>query len=180
MKKVLVFLANGSEEIEALTPVDILRRAGANVTFAGVPERECVCSHGITVVTDTDVSKCVDEEYDMVVIPGGMPGTINLGENADVINIVKKAYESGKFVSAICAAPSILGQMGLLQGKKATCYPGFEDKLIGACKSEEKAVRDGNIITACGAGAAMDFALLLTEALYGKEISENLRKAVMA
>ena len=122
----------------------------------------------------------MDEEYDMVVIPGGMPGTINLGENADVVKIVKKAYESGKLIAAICAAPSILGQMGLLHGKKATCYPGFEDKLTGACKSEEKAVRDGNIITACGAGAAIDFALLLTEALYGKEISENLRKAVMA
>jgi 4-methyl-5(b-hydroxyethyl)-thiazole monophosphate biosynthesis len=109
-----------------------------------------------------------------------MPGTLNLEASAVVQQAVAHAVENNLLTAAICAAPSILGHGGYLRGKKATCYPGFEDKLTGACKSEEKAVRDGNIITACGAGAAMDFALLLTEALYGKEISENLRKAVMA
>ena len=180
MKKVLVFLADGSEEIEALTPVDMLRRAGAEVTFAGVTGKECKCSHGVTVVTDALASECAGDEYDMVVLPGGMPGTLNLGASEDVKKITAKAYAGGKFVAAICAAPSVLGEMGLLAGKRATCYPGFEEKLTGACVVREKAVRDGNIITSCGAGAAMEFSLLLVEALYGSETSENLRKAVFA
>ncbi|MBQ8403069.1 MAG: DJ-1/PfpI family protein [Clostridia bacterium] len=180
MKKVIVFLADGTEEIEALTPVDMLRRAGAEVTFAGVPAAKCTCSHGVKITADKAACDCVGEEYDMVVLPGGMPGTLNLGASEDVKKIVTKAYENGKFVAAICAAPSVLGGMGLLAGKRATCYPGFEEKLTGACVVAEKAVRDGNIITACGAGAAMEFALLLVAALYGEETSENLRKAVLA
>ncbi len=180
MKKVIVFLADGTEEIEALTPVDMLRRAGAEVTFAGVPEMVCTCSHGVKITADKAACDCVGEAYDMVVLPGGMPGTLNLGASEDVKKIVAKAYENGKFVAAICAAPSVLGGMGLLAGKRATCYPGFEEKLTGACVVNEKAVRDGNVITACGAGAAMEFALLLVAALYGEETSENLRKAVLA
>ena len=180
MKKVIVFLADGSEEIEALAPVDILRRAGAEVTFAGAGKRECTCSHGVKIVTDKTASECTAEVYDMVVLPGGMPGTLNLGADADVKTITQMAFTAGKLVAAICAAPSVLGSWGMLEGKRATCYPGFEEKLTGATFVREKAVRDGNVITACGAGAAMDFALLLTAALYGEEASEKLRKAVLA
>lgn len=180
MKKVIIFLADGSEEVEALAPVDMLRRAGAEVTFAGAGKRECVCSHGVRIVTDKTAHECVDEEYDMAVLPGGMPGTLALGADADVEAIVKKTYAAGGFVAAICAAPSVLGAYGLLEGKKATCYPGFEGKLTGACHVSEKAVRDGRVITGAGAGAAMDFALMLVAALYGGEASENLRKAVLA
>ena len=180
MKKVIVFLADGSEEIEALTPVDMLRRAGADVTFAGAGKKECACSHGITVVTDKTAAECVNEEYDMVVLPGGMPGTLNLGADPDVKKITEKAFAAGKFVAAICAAPSVLGSWGMLEGKRATCYPGFEEKLVGATLANEKAVRDGNVITAPGAGAAMEFALMLVAALYGSCASENLRKAVLA
>ena len=180
MKKVIVFLADGTEEIEALTPVDMLRRAGAQVTLAGVPEAVCTCSHGVKITADVQACDCVYGEYDMVVIPGGMPGTLNLGASDDVRKIVEKAYENGKFVAAICAAPSVLGEMGLLAGKRATCYPGFEAKLTGACVVREKAVRDGNIITSCGAGAAMEFSLMLVTALYGEDAGENLRKAVLA
>lgn len=180
MKKVIVFLADGSEEIEALTPVDMLRRAGADVTFAGAGKKECACSHGITVVTDKTAAECVNEEYDMVVLPGGMPGTLNLGADPDVKKITEKAFAAGKFVAAICAAPSVLGSWGMLEGKRATCYPGFEEKLTGATLANEKAVRDGNVITAPGAGAAMEFALMLVAALYGSCASENLRKAVLA
>ncbi len=180
MKKVIVFLANGTEEIEVLTPVDMLRRAGAEVTFAGVPDMTCTCSHGVKITADKAACDCTAEEYDMVVLPGGMPGTLNLGADENVKKIAEKAYAAGKFVAAICAAPSVLGGWGMLAGKKATCYPGFEDKLTGAYVVREKAVRDGNIITACGAGAAMEFALALVSALYGEEKSENLRKAVLA
>ena len=180
MKKVIVFLADGTEEVEVLTPVDMLRRAGAEVTLAGVPEMVCTCSHGVKITADAQACDCVYSEYDMVVLPGGMPGTLNLGASEDVKKITAKAYAGGKFVAAICAAPSVLGEMGLLAGKRATCYLGFEEKLTGACVVREKAVRDGNIITSCGAGAAMEFSLLLVEALYGCETSENLRKAVFA
>jgi len=180
MKKVIVFLADGSEEIEALTPVDILRRAGAEVTFAGAGKRECTCSHGVEIVTDKAACECVNDEYDMVVLPGGMPGTLALGADADVKKITEKAFASGKFVAAICAAPSVLGEWGMLEGKRATCYPGFEAKLAGATLAGVKAVRDGNIITAAGAGAAMEFALMLVSALYGEQTSESLRKAVLA
>ncbi len=180
MKKVIVFLANGTEEVEALTPVDMLRRAGAEVTFAGVPEMLLTCSHGVKITADKAARDCVGEEYDMVVLPGGMPGTLNLGADASVKKITEAAFAAGKFVAAICAAPSVLGGWGMLAGKKATCYPGFEDKLTGACVVKEKSVRDGNVITACGAGAAMEFALMLVSALYGEEKSENLRKAVLA
>lgn len=180
MKKVIVFLADGSEEIEALAPVDMLRRAGAEVTFAGAGKRECTCSHGVKIVTDKEAHECTGEEYDMVVLPGGMPGTLNLAADADVKAITEKAFAEGKFVAAICAAPSVLGAWGMLRGKRATCYPGFEEKLTGAVLVREKAVRDGNVITAPGAGAAMDFALMLVYALYGAEASESLRKAVLA
>jgi 4-methyl-5(b-hydroxyethyl)-thiazole monophosphate biosynthesis len=180
MKKVIVFLADGSEEIEALAPVDILRRAGAEVTFAGAGKRECICSHGVKIVTDKTASECTEESYDMAVLPGGMPGTLNLGADADVRKITEKTFAEGGFAAAICAAPSVLGAWGMLNGKRATCYPGFEEKLTGAAFVKENAVRDGNVITACGAGAAMDFALLLTAALYGEEASEKLRKAVLA
>ena len=180
MKKVIVFLADGSEEIEALTPVDMLRRAGAEVTFAGAGKKECVCSHGVKIVTDKTAKECAGESSDMVVLPGGMPGTLNLGADEDVRAITEKAFREGKLVAAICAAPSLLGAWGMLSGKRAICYPGFEEKLTGAVIAEEKAVRDGNVITAAGAGAAMDFALMLVCALYGEEASEKLRKAVLA
>jgi 4-methyl-5(b-hydroxyethyl)-thiazole monophosphate biosynthesis len=180
MKKVIVFIADGTEEIEALAPVDMLRRAGAEVTFAGAGKKECTCSHGVKIAADKTAAECACEEYDMVVLPGGMPGTINLGADENVEKITKKAFADGKIVAAICAAPSVLGSLGMLEGKRATCYPGFEEKLTGAVIAEKKPVRDGNIITAPGAGAAMDFALLLVASLYGEEASENLRKAVLA
>lgn len=180
MKKVIVFFADGTEEVEAITPVDMLRRAGADVTFVGVPKKECVGSHGIKIVTDKTAGECTEEDFDMVVLPGGLPGTVNLENNADVQKILKKAYAEGKFACAICAAPSVLGKAGMLRGKRATCYPGFEKYLEGAVCTEEKAVRDGNVVTSRGAGAAMEFALTLISALYGNEKSEELRKAVIA
>lgn len=180
MKKVVVFFADGTEEVEAITPVDILRRAGANVTLAGVGKKECVGSHDVKILTDKTVSECTTEDFDMVVLPGGMPGTLNLEKDKNVQEIVKKAYDEGKFIAAICAAPSVLGKMGLLAGKRATCYPGFEKYLEGAAITDEMVVRDGSVITSCGAGPAMDFALMLVSCIYGEEKSEEIRKAVFA
>lgn len=178
MKKVIVFFANGTEEIEALTPVDYLRRAGIDVTLAGVPVRDVTGSHGINISADQAASSCVNGDFDMVVLPGGLPGTVNLENDANVQKIMKKAYDAGKFVCAICAAPSVLGKAGMLCGKHATCYPGFEGYLYGAVCERTPVVRDGNIITSCGAGAAEEFALALIHALCGKEQSEQIRKAV--
>ncbi|MGN1095406.1 MAG: DJ-1 family glyoxalase III [Eubacteriales bacterium] len=181
MKKVLVFLADGAEEIEAITPVDMLRRAGAEVVVAGIGKKDILCAHGVRINADTVLSDVMcSDDFDMVVLPGGGQGTENLFSCEKVRDITKKAYEDGKFVAAICAAPSVLGRMGLLEGKRATCYPGFEKYLAGAECVPVKVVRDGNIITSRGAGAAMSFALELVSTLYGDDAAENLRKAVIA
>ncbi len=180
MKKVLVFFANGTEEIEALTPVDILRRAGAEVTLAGVGGKELCGSHGIRITADVAAEELSFFDYDMVIVPGGLPGTNHL----DASPVVEKALEavnaSGGYLAAICAAPLVLGRRGYLQGREAICYPGFEAELRGATISEKRVVRDGNVITAAGMGAALDFALLLTEVLFGKEKADALRHGVIA
>ncbi len=180
MKKAIIFLADGAEEVEALAPLDMLRRAGVDVTLAGVGKKEIVCSHGVKITADACLCDAVDGEYDMVVLPGGGVGTENLGKSAEVEALVRREYENGKIIAAICAAPSVLGGYGLLKGKSATCYPGFEEKLTGALLSKAKVVRDGNIITSRGAGTAMEFAFELVEALIDAEAAEKIRKAVMA
>ncbi len=160
MSKIGVFMATGCEEIEGLTVVDIARRAGIEVTMISVgPEKKIVGSHDITFMTDETKDSADYSKLDGIVLPGGMPGTIHLGEDETVNRIIREFATEGKLVSAICAAPSVLGQVGLLQGKNATCYPGFEEKLIGATCLEEQVVRDGNIITARGMGTAIPFAL---------------------
>ena len=180
MKKVLLFFANGTEEVEALTAVDILRRAEVSVTVAGVGSMIPVGSHGIAVRADIDASTLASFDYDMVVVPGGMPGTTHLDESPIVDKALAEVHKNGGFLAAICAAPLVLGKRGYLIGKTAICYPGFESYLAGAKLSEEKFCRDGNVITAAGVGAALDFALLLVEALCGKEKAEAVRKAVLA
>ena len=187
MKKVLIFFADGTEEIEALTPVDLLRRAGADVTLAGVdPDGKInVGSHGIGVITDCGVEELDGAmDFDMIVLPGGMPGTKNLDASSVVDHFISRAVNEEKFIGAICAAPTILGKRGLLKGKRATCYPGMEDGLSGAIVKKARdgytVVTDGNIITAAGAGAAVDFALTLIQALYGTEASEKIGNGIVA
>lgn len=180
MKKVVVFLADGAEEIEALSPVDMLRRAGASVTVAGLGGKEIVCAHNVKIVCDKEISDISGEDFDMYVLPGGGLGTENLSSSALVRDTVKKAYSDGKTVAAICAAPSVLGKIGILNGKRATCYPGFEKYLDGATFVSDSVVCDGNIITSRGAGTAMSFSLALVEILYGKDKAEEIRKAVIA
>lgn len=173
-----VFLANGFEEIEALATVDILRRAGVEVVTVGVGGRNAVGAHGIAVCADIVEDELDIAAIDGVVLPGGMPGTTNLEASAVVQTAVKSAYERGLLVAAICAAPSILGHGGYLNGKKATCYPGFEPELTNAAVIDEGVVRDGSIITASGAGVAVDFALELVRYLVSDEMAESIRRGI--
>ena len=174
------FLAEGFEEIEALCPIDLLRRAGLDVTTVGVGSREICGSHGIKVACDILDSEYNDKAPELIFLPGGMPGTLNLKASDTVQRAIKEALECDAYIAAICAAPMILGELMLLDGKKAICYPGFEDKLIGATVSDKKVVRDGKILTAKGMGAALDFGLMIVEIFKGKEIADSLRTAVIA
>ncbi len=180
---VFMFLANGFEEIEALCPLDLLRRAGVSVTTVAVgTETNAVTgSHGITVLADTKESDLVGELCaEMIILPGGMPGTLNLEASDAVQGAVSSAVASNSFICAICAAPSILGKRGLLCDREAICYPGFEQYLWGARISDKKVVRDGRIITGAGMGVSLDFGLALVEALCGAEKASELRRSVMA
>lgn len=172
---VYVFLADGFEEIEALAPVDVLRRAGLEVKTVGVTGNTVTGSHKIPVVCDIEIKDASFENLSGIVLPGGMPGTLNLEKNKDVQRFIDYAFEKGLVIGAICAAPSILGHKGILKGKAATCFDGFEKDLDGAIIKSVSAVTDGNIITSRGAGAAYDFAFALLSALLGEsEKSDKL------
>lgn len=163
---VYVFLANGFEEIEALAVVDVLRRAELDVVTVGVGEDFVIGAHQIPVAADIyERDLVLDGRVDAIVLPGGMPGTLNLEKSENVQKAVSWATENEKLVCAICAAPSILGHKNLLNGKKATCFPGFENELLGADVTKDFVVKDGNIITAKGMGSAVEFGLQIAEAL---------------
>jgi 4-methyl-5(b-hydroxyethyl)-thiazole monophosphate biosynthesis len=180
MKRVAVLLADGFEEIEGLTVVDILRRASVYVDTVSITEDYMVRgAHGINVQTE-DLFQEVDfTEFDMVVLPGGMPGTTNLNEHGGVKRVVRDFAENGRYVAAICAAPSILGGLGLLKGKRAACYPSVEDKLSGAVITKVPVVVDGNIITSRGMGTAIDFALKLVDVLAGRAKAEEIGESIL-
>lgn len=174
---VYVFLADGFEEIEALATVDFLRRCEIEVVTAGVGSQDVTGAHNITVLADTIDSMLVkSDDVEAVVLPGGMPGTLNLQKSKYVQDMLDFANEKGILIAAICAAPSVLGEKGLLSGKKATCFPGFEDRLEGAVLSDSFVVTDGNIVTAKGAGCTIDFAAAIAEKL----IDKNKPQAVKA
>lgn len=177
---IYVFLAQGFEETEAIAPIDILRRCGKEVITVGIGDNIIKGSHGIAVVTDTE-DKLVElnSDLEMIVLPGGMPGTINLEASETVQKAIDYCTANDLYIGAICAAPSILGHKGLLKGKKATCYTGFEQELTGAEVLDDPAVIDGKIITARGAGVAVDFGLKLVEALVSKEKSEKMGEALL-
>lgn len=177
---IYVFLAEGFEEIEALAPLDLMRRAGLSVTTVGVGGTTVRGAHGICVQADIADTKYTDPAPEMIVLPGGMPGTLNLAASPVVIDAIRTAAETNTPIAAICAAPSILGDMGLLCGKEATCYPGFEDRLTGATISKHRVVRDGQIITAAGMGVAVEFGLVLVELFCGEQKAKELRHAVIA
>ncbi len=172
-------LANGFEEIEALTVVDILRRGEIDVQTVAVYNNEYVTgAHGINIKSDIMLSDIIDD-YTVIVLPGGMPGTINLQNCEDLQKLIIKAHNNNKLLAAICAAPMIFGELKLLEGKKATCYPGFEKHLLNAEVLENKVCYDGNIITSRGAGTAADFAFKILEVIKNKEISEKIRSSMI-
>ena len=180
MKKAAVLLADGFEEIEALTAVDLLRRARIYVDTVSISDDYMVHgAHGINVQTEDLFEEVNFAEFDMIILPGGMPGTKNLEEHKGVLRVVKDFHENGKYIGAICAAPGILGAMGILKGKRAACYPSVEERLSGAVIMKVPVIQDGNIITARGAGVAIDFGLALVAALCGAEKSAAIRKEIV-
>lgn len=177
---IYVYLAQGFEETEAVTPIDMLRRAEKKVITVGVGDNIIVSSHGIPVITDTIAQEApLTDELEMIVLPGGMPGTLNLEKSEYVQAAIDFCMEKNITIGAICAAPSILGHKGLLKGRKAVCYSGFEAQLDGAEIGSESVVADGNIITSRGAGTAMKFALALVERAVSKAESDRQFRAVL-
>lgn len=180
MGTVYVFFADGFEEIEAFTSVDVMRRAGLNVEMVTVTPDEIVTgAHGISILCDKNIVNCDFSDAALLLLPGGMPGAAALGENDDLRRALSHFAEQDKPLAAICAAPMVLGKLGLLKGKKATCYPGFEQYLEGAECTGAPVERDGNIITGKGPGAAMEFALAVVELLQGKEKVQELKEAML-
>jgi len=173
---IYVFLANGFEECEALAPVDILRRAGFEVKTVGVGGKTISSSHGISVLCDLCEEEAEFSGLEAVILPGGMPGTLNLEQSETVHRFIDFAAESKLVIGAICAAPLILGHKGLLKDKKATCFTGFEKDLTGAVVLDTPVVIDGKTVTAYGAGAAFDFGFALLEVLRNAEIADGLKK----
>jgi 4-methyl-5(b-hydroxyethyl)-thiazole monophosphate biosynthesis len=182
MAKALVFLATGFEEIETVTVVDVLRRAGVDVTVAGLTPNVTEGKHGVKVVPDNSIDDVKVEDFDAFVVPGGNPGYKNLRKDPRVIAMVKKAFNSNKIVAAICAGPTVLSDAGVLKGKACTIYPGMDEELEagGGKPKHDIVVVDGNIITSRGPATALPFAIKLAEKLAGKQIAEAVSKKTMA
>ena len=172
---IYVFLADGFEEMEAIAPTDILRRAGFDLKTVGVKGKEVTGTQGIKIKSDIDISEIEKEGIEAIILPGGMPGTTNLYNSVELREILKYCFERKILVAAICAAPSILGKMGFLKNKKVCCYPGFESQLEGAILTEDLVCCDGNIVTAKGPGAAMQFGFEILRILKGESCAKEIK-----
>lgn len=180
MKTIAVHLATGFEEIEAITVIDVLRRAGLNVIVTSVTDDyQVVGAHQIPVKADKLFAEVDDQSVDMIVLPGGLPGAENLDRHEGLRSQLKNFDRAGKPIGAICAAPMVLGHLGLLEGKKAVCYPGFEKELQGAKVGSSSTVIDGKIVTGRGVGAALNFSLELVHMLEGKEKADKLAQGML-
>jgi len=176
---IYIALADGFEEIEALAFFDILKRAEIDSELVSINNDNTVTgAHGIRVCTEMNIDDIDPENITGFVLPGGMPGTINLKKSQKVLSILKECYDKNKYIGAICAAPSILGYLGILNGRKATCFPGFEDQLNGAVLVNEKVVKDGKIITAKGAGCAHDFAFEFVKIFKSPLVAEQIKNSM--
>ena len=180
VKKVLVAIADGVEELEAVAIIDCIRRAGADLTIASVQKQQIITSRRIKIVADCLITDCCGMSYDLVVLPGGMPGAEHLDASKELVEILKKQKESGKLYAAICASPAVVFEPhGLLSDKKATCYPAFADKLKNKTAANQRVVVDGNCVTSQGPGTALEFSLKLVELLFGEQKSRELAKAML-
>lgn len=180
-KTVLIPVADGSEDIESVTLIDVLRRAKADVTVASVmPGREIVAARGTRIVADELIADCVSRAWDLIALPGGMPGADKLFDCEALGQLLRTQHAQGRPLAAVCAAPArVLGRLGLLEGRRATCYPGFEADLIGASVLEQPVVRDGHITTSRGPGTVMGFALDLVEQLFGAELAATIGRQML-
>ena len=180
MKNICIFMANGFEEIEALTVVDICRRADIKIITVSIAgRRQLLGAHAIAIHADEVYDNVDFSQMDGIVLPGGMPGTRYLGECRPLTELLLQFFREGRKVAAICAAPSVLGGLGILEGKKAACYPGFEDKLKGAEVVFDQVVRDGNVTTSRGMGTAIPFALDLVSQLVSEEKAQELKTGII-
>lgn len=179
MKNICIPLANGFEEIEAVTLIDVLRRAGFGVTTCGLNSLQVRGAHNVTVTADTTIDDALNGAWDLVVLPGGMPGATNLRDDVRVGKLLEQTAKGGGYVGAICAAPIALARFGFVKGKKATSYPGFENQMPGAEYCEDRVVRDGKVLTSRGPGTAMEFALAITELLAGRAKADELKKQML-
>ena len=179
MGKVYAFLADGSEEVELLAVVDILKRGGQEVSLVSVTgKRDVISAHKIKIQADFEFSEVNCKDADVLFLPGGMPGTRNLGAHTGLLNALKEANRENRRIGAICAAPSILGNLGILEGKKATCFPGFEPGLKGAVYTKQGVVTDGNITTARGLGYALDMGIELLALMTDEKLARQIKEAI--
>ena len=176
--KVLVPLAEGFEEIEAVTIIDVLRRANIDVTTAYLDKNPVMGTHDIPVTADKNLKELDSSNFGCIILPGGMPGSNNLKNDSGVITYINDIYSKDGIVSAVCAAPIVLGNAGVLQGKNATCSPGFEKELTGASYNPEPVIVDGRIITGKGPGCAIPFVLKLVEEISGADVAENIKNGM--
>ena len=178
-RNVLVPMADGSEELETVAVVDVLRRSGAHVTLAGVETLDMKASKGVRIVADRLLSECAAEVFDLIVLPGGMPGAEHLRDSAVLLALLKRQMDEGRLVGAICASPAIvLHPHGLLRGRRFTCHPNFTDGLADGQLVADTVVVDGSLVTSRGAGTAVDFALTFVDLFFGPERTEAVRKGM--
>jgi 4-methyl-5(b-hydroxyethyl)-thiazole monophosphate biosynthesis len=179
-KKVLVPIADGTEEIEAVCIIDTLRRAGAEVTVASVGRPQVLASRGVNLVADAQIADCMNETFDCIALPGGMPGAEHLRDSTDLIAKLKEQKQAGRLYAAICASPAVVLQPhGLLNNIRATCYPSMREKLDPAYTSDERVVVDGHCVTSQGPGTAIEFALKLVELLFGRQKAKDVAEAML-
>ncbi len=179
MARVVILLADGFEELEAVAIIDVLRRAGIEIVSAGLKEGPVPSARNVRIIPDTVIDTVSADDFDMIVLPGGIPGADNLNADERVIALIKDFNAKGKITGAICAAPYVLANAGVLEGKRATAYPSFRDKLGSAMYEEKSVVEDGNVLTSRGPGTAICFALTIVEKFAGRQTAEKVKEGML-